>query len=103
MGVRTQKQLKKQAVATLDELSEDRLKVALDFLEYLKVREEWEATREVMAALEDLQHTPFLGKDIKKLRGDLAGKYRLRIGRVRAVYSVFEEEGIVRVDDLGHP
>ena len=58
--------------------------------------------RRVIAALEDLQHTPFLGKDIKKLRGDLAGKYRLRIGRVRAVYSVFEEEGIVRVDDLGH-
>ena len=54
MGVRTQKQLKKQAVATLGELSEDRLKVALDFLEYLKVREEWEATWEVMAAPEAL-------------------------------------------------
>jgi len=54
MGVRTQKQLKKQAIATLDELSEDRLKVALDFLEYLKAREEWEATWEVMAAPEAL-------------------------------------------------
>lgn len=29
-------------------LSEDRLKVAIDFLQYLKEKEEWEATEELL-------------------------------------------------------
>lgn len=61
-----------------------------------------ETAQRIIAALENLQQNPFVGKDIKKLRGTLAGKYRLRVGSVRVVYSVLEEEGIVRVDELGH-
>lgn len=42
--------LKKQAKKTVDELSEEKLKVALDFLNYLKEKEEMEATLEILSS-----------------------------------------------------
>ncbi len=46
--------LKERAVTTLNELSDDRLQVALDFLEYLKEKEEWEATLEILSDSETM-------------------------------------------------
>lgn len=37
-----------RAISALKELSEDKLRVAADFIEYLRSREEWEATWETM-------------------------------------------------------
>ncbi|MGL5032304.1 MAG: hypothetical protein ACRC6M_00710 [Microcystaceae cyanobacterium] len=37
-----------QAQVYLDQLSEDKLKVAVDFLGYLQQKEEWEATEELL-------------------------------------------------------
>jgi len=44
--------LKRQAKKALDELSEEKIKVAVDFLEYLKDKEEMEATLEVLTSPE---------------------------------------------------
>ncbi len=41
--------LRDRALTTLNELSDSRLQVALDFLEYLKEKEEWEATLEILS------------------------------------------------------
>lgn len=54
----------------------------------------------VVAAVRGITRNPFMGRNIKKLRGNLAGKYRLRIGRIRAVYIVIEDENIIYVDDI---
>ncbi|MBM2826254.1 MAG: hypothetical protein HW403_318 [Dehalococcoidia bacterium] len=45
---------RKKAIVVLRELSGERLITALDFLEYLKQREEWEATREIIADTETM-------------------------------------------------
>jgi hypothetical protein len=44
--------LKRQAKKTLEELSPEKIKVAVDFLEYLKEKEEMEATLEVLSSRE---------------------------------------------------
>lgn len=42
--------LKKEARKTINELSEEKLRVAMDFLGYLKQKEEMEATLEVLSS-----------------------------------------------------
>ena len=37
-------------------------------------------------ALDARKENPFYGKDIKRLRGNLKGRYRLRVGEYRIVY-----------------
>ncbi len=56
--------------------------------------------QQVNKAIDCLQLNPFSGKDIKKLRGKLRGKYRLRIGNLRVVYFVDKTKGIVIVEAI---
>ncbi|MBM2826255.1 MAG: plasmid stabilization system [Dehalococcoidia bacterium] len=66
---------------------------------------DWFDTRtaqRIIAALDALSTNPFFSRDVRKLRGELEGKYRLRVGRIRIVYEVLEEEAIIRVDDIAH-
>lgn len=51
-------------------------------------------------AIDALKENPFYGKDIKKLRGELEGRYRLKIGKYRIVYRI-DEESFVIVEDIG--
>jgi hypothetical protein len=44
--------LKKQAKKAIEELSEEKVKVAVDFLEYLRDKEEIEATLEILGSSE---------------------------------------------------
>ena len=44
--------IKREAKKTLDELSEKKLRVAVDFLGYLKEKEEMEATLEILSSHE---------------------------------------------------
>ena len=44
--------IKREVKKTLDELSEEKLRVAKDFLGYLKEKEEWEATLEILSSHE---------------------------------------------------
>jgi len=52
-------------------------------------------------AIEGLKVNPFLGKDIKKLRGKLEGRYRLRVGALRVVYKVEVDESLIIIEAIG--
>ena len=45
-------------------------------------------TRRVDAAIDMLMQNPFLGPNIKKLKGRYAGQYRYRVGGYRIIYSI---------------
>ncbi len=44
--------LKRQAKKAIDELTEEKVRVAIDFIEYLKSKEEMEATLEILSSQE---------------------------------------------------
>lgn len=47
---------RKRVIEKIKMLSEDRLKAALDFVEYLEEKEEWEATWEVLSDKETMEN-----------------------------------------------
>ena len=49
MGAKGVTKYQERAISSLKVLSGDKLKLVSDFIEYLKDREEWEATFEVLA------------------------------------------------------
>ncbi|MFA0769339.1 MAG: hypothetical protein OXFUSZZB_002667 [Candidatus Fervidibacter sp.] len=57
--------------------------------------------RRIETAIETLKDNPFTGKDVVKLKGELAGLYRLRVGTYRVVYSVDEERQVITVEAIG--
>ena len=52
-------------------------------------------------AIETLRINPFIGKDICKLKGDLAGLYRLKVGDYRVIYHVDEERKVITIEAIG--
>lgn len=48
LSLDTNKELLEQANVHLSQLSDDKLKFAIDFLEYLQQKEEYEATEELL-------------------------------------------------------
>lgn len=50
-------------------------------------------------ALEFLKSNPFLGKPLKS---KLKGKYSLRVGLYRVIYSIEKKELIIYILDIGH-
>ncbi len=59
------------------------------------------AKQRINEAIETLRFDPFFGKDICKLKGELAGLYRLRVGDYRIIYHVDEERKIVTIEAIG--
>lgn len=58
--------------------------------------------RQLEEGFEDLETTPFPRHHrIKKLKGKLAGNYRYRAGKLRVVFAVYENAGIVYVRSIG--
>ena len=57
--------LKKQAKKAIDELSEDKIKVAIDFLNYLKGKENAEATIEILSSSKLMRQIRVAEKSIK--------------------------------------
>ena len=49
-----------------------------------------------------LRDNPFYGTNIKKLKGDLEGYYRYRIGNYRLFYLIEDDKLIVVVVDFKH-
>lgn len=47
-----------------------------------------------------LKHNPYFGKNIKKLKGELEGVYRYRIGDFRLFYEILDEKVLVIVFDI---
>jgi len=62
------KECQKEAVSSLNGLSEEKLKVALDFIEYLKDREEWEATWEILGNRKMMKEIKMANNDWGKKR-----------------------------------
>ena len=53
-------------------------------------------------AYPQLRENPSEGHNIKKLKGQLEGKYRYKKGNYRLIYLIDEEEGIVNLIEVGH-
>jgi mRNA interferase RelE/StbE len=49
-----------------------------------------------------LRKNPYFGANIKKLKGDLSGYYRFRIGNYRLFYLIEEDKVILVVVDVQH-
>jgi hypothetical protein len=58
--------LKRQAKKAIDELSEEKVKVAIDFIDYLKDKEEMEATLEILSSRELMSQVEEAERSIKK-------------------------------------
>lgn len=58
--------LKREAKKAIDKLSEEKVKVAIDFIDYLKEKEEMEATLEILASRELMAQIKEAEKAIKK-------------------------------------
>ncbi|HJW85406.1 MAG TPA: hypothetical protein VJ440_02100 [Candidatus Brocadiaceae bacterium] len=58
--------LKKEAKKAIDTLSEEKVRVAIDFIDYLKEKEEMEATLEILSSRELMVQIEEAGKAIKK-------------------------------------
>ena len=60
--------LKKEAKKAIEELSEEKVKVVIDIIEYLKEKEEAEATLEVLSSHELTEQIEEAEKSLKKGR-----------------------------------
>ncbi|KAF0143289.1 MAG: hypothetical protein FD156_2763 [Nitrospirae bacterium] len=58
--------LKREAKKAIDELSNEKIKVAIDFMDYLKEKEEMEATLEILSSRELMAQIEEAEKAIKK-------------------------------------
>lgn len=58
--------LKREAKKAIDELSNEKIKVAIDFIDYLKEKEEMEATLEILSSRELMAQIAEAEKAIKK-------------------------------------
>ena len=52
-----------------------------------------------IAALEDLQEDPFMGKPLSR---ELTGKYSYKVGVYRIMYKIKKRDKIVEIIDAGH-
>lgn len=57
--------------------------------------------KRISEAIDKLKGSPKNGPQIKKLVGMLSGRYRVRVGDYRIVYTVVDEHHIVYVVDIG--
>ena len=62
--------LKRQAKKAIEELSAEKVKVAVDFLEYLAEKEEMEASLEILASHELRSQMEEAGRAMQKGKGD---------------------------------
>ncbi len=51
---------------------------------------------------QQLRNNPFFGTNIKKLKGNLEGYYRYRIGNYRLFYLIDNEKVLVAIVDFQH-
>lgn len=55
----------------------------------------------ISKAIDKLKENPLYDKDVKKLRGKLRGKHRIKIGHFRIVYLVDKERNRVIIESIG--
>ena len=57
-------------------------------------------TARINRAIDVLLKKPASGKNIKMLKGELNGKFRLRVGKYRIVYRIESDKNIVIIEDI---
>lgn len=55
----------------------------------------------IYTALGAIKANPFWHDKIKKLRGELRGRFRYRIGEIRIIYKIIEESKTVFIEAIG--
>jgi hypothetical protein len=71
--------LKRQAKKAIDELAEDKLRVAMDFIDYLKSKEEMEATLEILSSQDLMAQVQAAEKSLKRrTKGDFINWEKVR-------------------------
>jgi len=59
-------------------------------------RQDTKAKRKINRCIDTLEKDPLSGAHVKRLHGQLEGKYRLAMGGLRIIYDVETEKKIVR-------
>jgi mRNA interferase RelE/StbE len=57
--------------------------------------------RKINNAIETITKNPIEGFHIKKLKGELEGKYRYNVGGLRIIYFVDTKERIISIEAIG--
>lgn len=60
-----------------------------------------EQLNQIVTAVEEQGIIPFTELDIKKMKGDWEGFYRLRVGKNRIIFTVYIESGDIEVYVIG--
>lgn len=60
-------------------------------------KQDKKTTARLQDAIEEIRVRPKSGRHRRKLRGPLANKYRYRVGDLRIIYEVHEDQQVVRV------
>ena len=79
-------------------------KNAIKFLEKANLEDTekiQEKISQLLAFVEEQDIIPFTELDIKKMKGDWEGFYRLRIGKIRIVFTVNTQSGEVEILTIG--
>ena len=62
---------------------------------------DYKTAKRINRAIEDMTKNPFEGRNIKRLKGRLTGKYRYALGDLRIVYRVDVEERTILIEAIG--
>jgi mRNA interferase RelE/StbE len=79
-------------------------KNAIKFLEKANVEDTakiQEKLNQLVISVEEQGIIPFTDLDIKKMKGDWEGFYRLRIGKIRIIFTVNIDSGEIEIYTIG--
>lgn len=60
-----------------------------------------EKLKQLLTSIEDQGVIPFTDLDIKKMKGDWDGFYRLRLGQIRIIFTVYPDSSGLEVYAIG--
>jgi mRNA interferase RelE/StbE len=80
---------RKQAIKFIEKTDPDTL---------IRMREK---LRQLLTSIEEQSIIPFTELDIKQMKGDWEGFYRLRIGKIRLIFAVDLTRGDIEVYSIG--
>ena len=63
-------------------------------------KQDKDTKRRLNKCIDDLSREPFFGTHIKRLHGELEGKYRCRVGNIRIVYEVNIKNRTVEIKSI---
>ncbi|QLE57113.1 type II toxin-antitoxin system RelE/ParE family toxin [Nostoc sp. TCL26-01] len=79
-------------------------KNAIKFLEKANIEETdkiQEKLNQLLIIIEEQGIIPFTELDIKKMKGDWEGFYRLRLGKIRIIFTVTIDSGEIEIYTIG--